>query len=117
MTQKTQVLTNRTCVPENLPGNCSGSSNKGARVQAYFDHALRRRRGIFTLALASITFPPFRWCRAKGIVGADTADVRNNRYFVILGLGGGAALGAVGEITNVTQVFQPSGRCSAANSL
>ena len=39
------------------------------------------------------------------------------RYFVILGLGGGAGLGGAGEITKVTQVFQPSGRCLASNSL
>jgi hypothetical protein len=42
-----------------------------------------------------------------------------NRYFVIRGLrrGGGLGVDGAGEITNVTQVFQPSGRFSAANSL
>ena len=45
-------------------------------------------------------------------------QVRENRYFVILGLGGGGALvGAAGEITKVSHTFQPSGRCSAPNSL
>ena len=31
--------------------------------------------------------------------------------------GGALGVGAAGEIVNVTQVFQPSGRFSAANSL
>jgi hypothetical protein len=40
------------------------------------------------------------------------------RYFVSSALRGIAlGVGAAGEITNVTQVFQPSGRFSAANSL
>jgi len=40
------------------------------------------------------------------------------RHFVNMGLGfGAAALGAAGEIAKVIQVFQPSGRFSAANSL
>src|SRR5262245_26504329 len=39
-------------------------------------------------------------------------------YFVIIRLvDGGASLGAAGEITNVNQAFQPSGRFSEANSL
>jgi hypothetical protein len=36
---------------------------------------------------------------------------------VIIRRGGALGVGAAGEITNVTQVFQPSGRFSAANSL
>ena len=40
----------------------------------------------------------------------------DDSYFVNLGRGG-VGVGAAGEITNVTQVFQPSGRFSAANSL
>jgi hypothetical protein len=39
-------------------------------------------------------------------------------YFVTIRIGGGLlAEGAAGESVNVTQVFQPSGRFSAANSL
>jgi hypothetical protein len=37
-------------------------------------------------------------------------------YFVTMRRGGDG-VGAAGEITNVTHVFQPSGRFSAANSL
>jgi hypothetical protein len=37
-------------------------------------------------------------------------------YFVTMRRGGDG-VGAAGEITKVTQVFQPSGRFSAANSL
>ena len=40
----------------------------------------------------------------------------DDSYFVNLGRGG-VGVGAAGEITNVTHVFQPSGRFSAANSL
>jgi hypothetical protein len=36
-------------------------------------------------------------------------------YFAILGLDG-EGVGGAGEITNVTQVFQPSGRFFAPNS-
>ena len=38
-------------------------------------------------------------------------------YFVIMRRGDALGVGAAGEITNVTHVFQPSGRFSAANSL
>ena len=49
--------------------------------------------------------------------GLEFADPRL-AYFVIIRLvDGGASLGAAGEITKVNQAFQPSGRCSAANSL
>jgi hypothetical protein len=55
-----------------------------------------------------------------GVPAPDDAEVDDRLpdggYFVILGRGG-AGVGAAGEITNVTQVFQPSGRFSAANSL
>jgi len=40
-----------------------------------------------------------------------------NRYFVIMCLGGALGVGAAGEIAKVSQTFQPSGRCSAPNSL
>lgn len=38
-------------------------------------------------------------------------------YLVIMRVGWVLVVGAAGEITNVTQAFQPSGRFSAANSL
>jgi hypothetical protein len=38
-------------------------------------------------------------------------------YFVTIRRGGAVGVGAGGEIVNVTQVFQPWGRFSAANSL
>jgi hypothetical protein len=41
----------------------------------------------------------------------------DGRYFVIIRRGGAGGVGAGGEIVNVTQVFQPWGRFSAANSL
>ena len=37
-------------------------------------------------------------------------------YFVIIGFGCIGVAGAAGEIENVSHVFQPSGRCSEANS-
>jgi hypothetical protein len=50
---------------------------------------------------------------------AATPDsIVNVRHFVMtcfVGVTGGG--GAAGEIANVTHAFQPSGRCSAANSL
>ena len=40
------------------------------------------------------------------------------RYLALVILGfGGAAVGGAGESTKVSQAFQPSGRCSAPNSL
>jgi hypothetical protein len=36
---------------------------------------------------------------------------------MIRGFGGGAGMGGAREIAKVSQVFQPSGRCSAPNSL
>jgi hypothetical protein len=48
----------------------------------------------------------------KPAVDADCAG-----YFVIIRRGGAVGVGAGGEIVNVTQVFQPWGRFSAANSL
>lgn len=36
---------------------------------------------------------------------------------MIIRFGGAVGVGAAGEIANVTQAFQPSGRFSAANSL
>ena len=39
-----------------------------------------------------------------------------SRYFVTIRRGGAVGVGAGGEIVNVTQVFQPWGRFSAANS-
>jgi hypothetical protein len=44
-------------------------------------------------------------------------DAGEQRYFVSIGLGLVPGVGGAGEIVKVTQVFQPSGRCSAANSL
>jgi hypothetical protein len=51
---------------------------------------------------------------------ADSSALRRSArpdggYFAILGLDG-EGVGGAGEITNVTQVFQPSGRFFAANS-
>jgi hypothetical protein len=43
--------------------------------------------------------------------------VRHSTYFVTIGLRGAFGAGGAGEIASVTQVFQPSGRCSAPNSL
>jgi len=37
-------------------------------------------------------------------------------YFVIIRRGGALGICSAGEITNVTQAFQPSGRLSWANS-
>ena len=41
---------------------------------------------------------------------------RRRRYFVIIRLGAALAVCSAGEITNVTQAFQPSGRSRPANS-
>jgi hypothetical protein len=49
----------------------------------------------------------------RGIYATRTFQVG---YFVTMRRGGDG-VGAAGEITNVTHVFQPSGRFSAANSL
>src|SRR5262245_5252956 len=58
-----------------------------------------------------------RLSRVSSFRGLEFADPRL-AYFVIIRLvDGGASLGAAGEITNVNQAFQPSGRFSAANSL
>ena len=59
--------------------------------------------------------------RGSGQSAAFTAGIYATRtfqvgYFVIIRRGA-VGVGAAGEITNVTHVFQPSGRFSAANSL
>ena len=41
-------------------------------------------------------------------------DTATARYFVSIRVG--IAAGGAGEITKVSQIFQPSGRCSLANS-
>ena len=46
----------------------------------------------------------------------EHVPLRPPGYFVTMRRGGDG-VGAAGEITNVTHVFQPSGRFSAANSL
>jgi hypothetical protein len=59
-------------------------------------------------------FDPKRTSR-RDLIGARFDVVID--YFVIMRLAdGGASPGAAGEITNVSQAFQPSGLCSAANS-
>jgi hypothetical protein len=45
-----------------------------------------------------------------------SAGSRSLGYFVIIRLGGALAVCSAGEITNVTQAFQPSGRFWLANS-
>ena len=63
---------------------------------------------------AYVCFDPKRTSR-RDLIGARFDVVID--YFVIMRLAdGGAPPGAAGEITNVSQAFQPSGLCSAANS-
>jgi hypothetical protein len=63
---------------------------------------------------AYVCFDPKRTSR-RDLIGARFDVVID--YFVIMRLAdGGASPGAAGEITNVSQAFQPSGLCSAANS-
>jgi hypothetical protein len=52
------------------------------------------------------------------VLGGSQADrgSRDRHYFMTMRRGGAVAVGAAGEITNVTQAFQPSGRFSLANS-
>jgi hypothetical protein len=68
------------------------------------------------------------WYRESARSGADPRAVFGPQvinttwsfymnYFVSIRRGGDDAPGAAGEITNVAQAFQPSGRFSAANSL
>jgi hypothetical protein len=53
------------------------------------------------------------------MVDQSPARQSASTHFVIIGCltGGGASLGAAGEITNVTQALQPSARWAALNSL
>ena len=57
----------------------------------------------------------------SGLAGLDRAGLTKitmfRSYFVIMGRDGGGGAAAAGEIAKVIQVFQPSGRFSAANSL
>jgi hypothetical protein len=47
----------------------------------------------------------------------NTSPTPALHYFIIMRLGAVLGVCSAGEITNVTQVFQPSGRLSWANSL
>ena len=51
------------------------------------------------------------------VVRDPTGHLASNRYFETIRRGGAVGVGAGGEIVNVTHVFQPWGRFSAANSL
>ena len=53
--------------------------------------------------------------KVRGSTLTQRLDDFQTRYFVILGFGV-LAVGGAGEIVNVTQVFQPSGRSWLANS-
>jgi hypothetical protein len=57
------------------------------------------------------------WCSAKCLLLTQSGHPAL-LYFVIMRRdAGGASLGAVGEIANVSHTFHPSGRFSASNSL
>ncbi len=59
-----------------------------------------------------------RWSDASRETAPTPRGIVNARHFVMMCfVGVTAGGGATGEITNVTHAFQPSGRCSAANSL
>ena len=58
------------------------------------------------------------WCSANVCIVKQSVATQQIGYFVIIRLvDGGASPGAAGEIAIVSHAFQPSGRCSAANSL
>lgn len=54
---------------------------------------------------------------SRDAVALFSAVAVRRDYFVLIRFGGAVGVGAAGEIENVTQAFQPSGRLSAANSL
>ena len=55
--------------------------------------------------------------RTEIVAPSSTTPVDARRYFVTMRRGGALVGAAAGEITNVSHVFQPSGRWSEANSL
>jgi hypothetical protein len=58
------------------------------------------------------------WPRAEASSWTAKRDTETaHSYFVTIRRGGELGVGAGGEIVNVTQVFQPAARFSAANSL
>src|SRR5262245_25370199 len=57
-----------------------------------------------------------RWSFRTAKTQTGHRFLAGSRYFVIIRRGGVVGVGVGGEIVNVTQVFQPWGRFSAANS-
>ena len=82
---------------------------EGAQFEISVDGTVRSHRDVREIAFAQ---------QAGITVPASAGAECRLGYFVNIGrfVAGGASPGAAGEITNVTQVFQPLGRSCESNS-